>query len=139
VSFFTYRSRKSEVEHNFEESSRLHIDTHWEWPSGMQIHTGGNWVREGLYEPFEVTGTDVVVPTGTYDGWEGALVFNTNRSADLSFDGRANMGSFLSGDRFNASGTVTPSTSSPHASTCSLWSNTAIRSTACRRTCVSGG
>ncbi len=107
VSYFTYRSRKSEVEHDFEESSRLHIDTHWEWPSGMEFHTGANWVQEGLYEPFEITGTDVVVPTGTYDGWEAAFVFNTNRSADLSFDGRLNVGSFLSGDRLNSSATIT--------------------------------
>jgi hypothetical protein len=107
MSFYTYRSRKSEVEHNFEETSRLHIDTHWEWPSGMQIHTGANWVREGLYEPFEISGTDVVIPPGTYDGWEGALVFNTNRSANLSFDGRGTLGSFLSGDRLTTSATIT--------------------------------
>ena len=107
VSYFTYRSQRSEVEQGFEESARLHIDSHWEWPSGMELHTGTNWVLEGLYEPFSVIGTDVTVPAGTYDGWEAAVVFNTNRSADLSFDGRLNVGSFLSGDRVNASGTIT--------------------------------
>ncbi len=107
VSYFTYRSQRSEVEQGFEESARLHIDSHWEWPSGMELHTGTNWVLEGLYEPFSVIGTEVTVPAGTYDGWEAAVVFNTNRSADLSFDGRLNVGSFLSGDRVNASGTIT--------------------------------
>ena len=107
VSYNTFRSRKGGIQTGFEESSRLHIDSHWEWPDGMQVHTGANWLREGLYEPFEISGTDVVVAPGTYDGWEAALVFMTNRSADLSLESRFNAGSFLSGDRWNASATVT--------------------------------
>jgi hypothetical protein len=107
MSYNTYRSRKSAIEEGFEESSRLHIDSHWEWPDGMQFHTGTNWVREGLYEPFPITGTDVVVAPGTYEGWEAAFVFMTNPSADLSLNSRFNAGSFLSGSRWNVSGGVT--------------------------------
>ena len=44
------------MEQNFEESSRWHIDSHWEWPSGMELHTGFNYVSEGLYQPFEIPG-----------------------------------------------------------------------------------
>ena len=107
MSFNTFRSRRSGIEKGFEESSRLHLDTAWEWPDGTQLSTGANWVREGLYEPFEIRGTDVVVPTGTYDGWEAIVFFNTNRSADVSFNGRFNGGSFLSGNRWNVSGGIT--------------------------------
>ncbi len=35
---------------------------------------------EGLYEPFEIPGSGVVVPAGTYEGWESALVFFTDQS-----------------------------------------------------------
>ena len=107
MSYDTYRSRRSGVEKGFEESSRLHLDTHWEWPDGMVVYTTANWVLEGLYEPFEIRGTDVVVPPGTYDGWEGNLVFNTNRSADLSLNSGFTAGNFLSGNRWNVSTGVT--------------------------------
>ena len=70
MSYETFRSRRTGVKKGFEESSRLHLDTHWEWPDGMVVYTTANWVREGLFEPFEIRGTDVVVPPGTYDGWE---------------------------------------------------------------------
>jgi len=99
--YTTFRSRRGGVERGFEESSRLHLDTHWEWPDGMVVYTTANWIREGLFEPFEIRGTDVVVPSGTYDGWEGELVFNTNRSADVSLNSRFTAGSFLSGDRWS--------------------------------------
>ncbi len=107
MSFDTFRSRRTGVEKGFEESSRLHLDTHWEWPDGMVLFTTANWVREGLFEPFEISGTDVVVAPGTYDGWEGQVVFNTNRSADLSLNSAFTAGSFLSGNYWNARAGVT--------------------------------
>ena len=107
ISYFTYRSRKTGVEEGFEESARVHIDQHWEFPDGMEVHTGANWVREGLTEPFNIIGTDVTVPAGTYDGWESALMFWTNESANVSFRGGSNIGSFLSGSRRSVQGTVT--------------------------------
>ena len=107
MAYETFRSRRTGVKKGFEESSRLHLDTHWEWPDGMVVFTTANWVREGLFEPFEIRGTDVVVPLGTYEGWEGAFVFNTNRSADVSFNSGFTAGSFLSGDRWNARAGVT--------------------------------
>ena len=73
----------------------------------MVVFTTANCVPEGLFEPFEIRGTDVVVPAGTYDGWEGQLVFNTNRSADLSLSSSFTAGSFLSGNRWNISGGIT--------------------------------
>ncbi len=107
MSYETFRSRRAGVKKGFEESSRLHLDTHWEWPDGMVVYTTANWVREGLFEDFEIRGTDVVVPPGTYDGWEAQFAFDTNRSADISFTSRFTAGSFLSGDRWSPSVGVT--------------------------------
>jgi len=120
MSFNTFRSRRTGVEKGFEESSRLHLDTHWEWPDGMVVFTTANWVREGLYEPFEIRGTDVVVPPGTYDGWEAQFALNTNRSADISFNGRFTAGSFLSGDRWSPSVGVTLRSGSAFSTSVSL-------------------
>ena len=107
VSYFTYRSRRTGVETGFEESGRWHIDNHWTWPNGTELHTGANWVREGLYEDFTVPGTEVTVPTGTYDNWEGVFVFNTNRSAGVVLDSRFTWGGFLSGDRWEGQANLT--------------------------------
>ncbi len=107
VSFFTYRSRKTGIEANFEESSRLHVDAHFEWPNGMMFSPAFNWTREGLFEPFTVTGTDVTVAPGTYDGWEAAWRFNTDESANVVLDAAIDWGSFLSGTRRGGSATVT--------------------------------
>jgi hypothetical protein len=106
VSYYTYR----DIETGFDESSRWHIDSHWEFEDGMELHTGTNWTREGLEEPFEIYQDEsrtLVVPTGTYDGWEAQLVFFTNESALLSFNGGMTAGSFLTGSRVNPYGTFT--------------------------------
>ena len=107
ISYFTYRSRRTGVEQGFEESGRVHIDNHWAWPNGTELHTGANWVREGLYENFTVPGTEVTVPTGTYDNWEGQFVFNTNRSASVVLDSRFVWGGFLSGNRWEGQANLT--------------------------------
>ena len=119
MSFDTFRSRRT-GEKGFEESSRLHLDTHWEWPDGMVVFTTANWIREGLFEPFEISGTDVVVAPETYDGWEGQVVFNTNRSADLSLNSAFTAGSFLSGNRWNARAGVTLRSGAAFTSSLSL-------------------
>ncbi len=107
VMYNTYFSRKAGVGRNFQESGFLHVDVHWEWPSGAQINTGMNLVTEGLHEPFGIRGTDVSVPEGTYRGWETNLVFNTNAAARLSLSSSVNVGSFLSGNRRGGDGSVT--------------------------------
>ena len=107
ISYFTYLSRKTGVEQGFEESARVHIDSHWEWPSGAQIHTGANYNTEGIYEPFQILGTDVTIPVGTYTGWESQIVMNTNAAARFSATSRINIGSFLTGSRWGGNGSVT--------------------------------
>ena len=107
VSYYTYRSMRAGVERGFVESSRWHIDIAWVGDSGAQLHTGANHVTEGLYAPFAIRGTDVVVPAGSYAGWESAIIFFTDPSRDISFDSRWNWGDFLSGSKRTSSAEVT--------------------------------
>jgi len=107
VSYFTYRNRADVAPQGFEVSSRWHIDNHWQWASGMELHTGANHVTEGLYEPFTIPGVGVTVPADIYRGWEAAFVFFTDQSRALSFNSRLNWGSFLSGSKKTPSADLT--------------------------------
>ena len=107
ISYFTYRNRADVAPKGFEVSSRWHIDNHWQWDSGMELHTGANHVTEGLYEPFAIPGVGVTVPADVYRGWEAQFVFFTDRSRALSFNSRLNWGSFLSGSKRTPSADLT--------------------------------
>jgi Domain of unknown function (DUF5916) len=82
----------------FQESGFLHVDNHWEWRSGFEVHTGVNFTREGLREPFEIA-PGVLVPPDTYDHEELQVVVITNQGKPLSFDGTAVIGGFFGGHR----------------------------------------
>ena len=86
----------------FQESARWHIDNHWEWKNGYEVHTGFNLIHEGVKEPFEVA-EGVLVPAGTYDYGEGQIVFITNRGAPAGFEMRVVSGGFFGGDRLSLS------------------------------------
>jgi hypothetical protein len=77
---------------DFQESGFLHVDNHWEWKNGYEIHTGMNFTREGVTQAFEIL-------EGTYDHQEGQLVFSTNEGAPASFATRIVAGGFFGGDR----------------------------------------
>ncbi len=89
----------------FQETGFLHVDNHWEWRSGMEIHTGVNFTQEGVKEPFEIV-DGVTVPAGEYEHEEGQFVFQTNQGADLSFSVRTFIGGFFGGDRVNVAPTM---------------------------------
>ncbi|MGH9335434.1 MAG: DUF5916 domain-containing protein, partial [Vicinamibacteria bacterium] len=57
----------------FQQTGHWHIDSHWEWRAGHQVHTGMNVTREGLLQPFEIY-PGVIVPPGTYDHAEAQIV-----------------------------------------------------------------
>ncbi len=82
----------------FHETGFLHVDNHWEWKSGYEIHTGVNFTTEGLKEPFEIF-EDIIIPPGTYDNVEGQIVFFTNRGAPFVFETRIVAGGFFDGHR----------------------------------------
>lgn len=101
-SYYFYK----DIDSGFTETSRLHLDSHIEWEDGMELHPAFNWVQEGLEEPFRIT-EDIVIPRGTYSGWQTGFVFNTNESAALSFTGGLRAGAFFSGSRTNPYGSIT--------------------------------
>ena len=89
----------------FQEGGRWHIDNHFEWKSGFEIHTGINLTREGVQEEFEIA-SNVRVPAGTYDHREAQLILITNQGRKVSIRTRAFLGGFFGGTRRNVSNTI---------------------------------
>ena len=82
----------------FQETGFLHLDNHWEWKSGIELHTAVNFTREGVRESFEIV-PGVEVPPGTYDHEDLQLVFFTNRGAPVVFETLIVTGGIFGGDR----------------------------------------
>ena len=82
----------------FQESGFLHVDSHWEWRSGFEVHTAVNFTQEGLREPFEIA-PGVVVPPDSYAHEELQLVVITNKARPASLDMTAVVGGFFGGRR----------------------------------------
>lgn len=90
---------------DFQETGFLHIDSHWEFQSGTEIHTGMNFTREGVKVPFEIV-DGVFVQPGTYDEREAQLVFMGDRSAPLNFSMQVVSGGRFGGDRLSLTPTL---------------------------------
>ncbi len=82
----------------FLETGFQHYDVHWEFKNAYRIDTGMNYRTDGLKEPFEIV-DGVTVEPGTYKGWEGQVVFNTDLSKPLNFRLRTIAGQRFGGDR----------------------------------------
>ena len=82
----------------YHESGFTHIDNHFEWHNGLEIHTGINFTYEGVREPFEIN-EGTYVPIGEYDHKESQLVFMTDRKKALSGSVKSFIGGFYGGDR----------------------------------------
>ncbi|MBK8506443.1 MAG: carbohydrate binding family 9 domain-containing protein [Saprospiraceae bacterium] len=89
----------------YQETKYLHIDNHWEWQSGLEIHTGINLTTEGVIAPFEIS-PGVIVPSGTYEHSEAQLVLMTNESKTVSLSTRHVLGGFFGGKRYANSATL---------------------------------
>ncbi len=89
----------------FLETSFLHIDNHWEWVSGLEIHTGINYTVEGVKRTFEIS-EGVFVPEGSYRHNEAQLVFRTNPSKPFYISTRHILGGFFGGERYANSATL---------------------------------
>ena len=87
------------------ETGFLHIDNHWEWQSGFEVHTGVNFLHEGVREDFELA-PGKVVRAGDYDDEELQLVLMTDRGAPLSFSVRSHIGGFFGGERVQLRPTI---------------------------------
>ena len=82
-------------------SSFLHIDNHWVWESSFEIHTGVNFVGEGVFEEFSIKG--VKIPPGNYNWAEFMPVIMTNKNKKIYFYSRIRIGGYFGGNRFSAS------------------------------------
>lgn len=89
----------------FQETGFLHVDNHWEFKSGTEIHTGINFTTEGVVEAFEIS-DGVMVQPGTYDHAESQIIFFTNRSKPISVNIRSVMGGSFGGSRYLNSATL---------------------------------
>jgi len=76
----------------------LHVDNHWEWESGLEIHTGVNFLHEGVVTPFDIV-SGVTVQPGKYDDRELAFVLWTDPSAPLYFRLDVKHGGLFGGNR----------------------------------------
>ncbi|MGB5554966.1 MAG: DUF5916 domain-containing protein, partial [Flavobacteriaceae bacterium] len=88
----------------FLETGFLHIDNHWAWKSGTELHTGLNITTEGVVLPFDISrGKNIVIQPGTYRHSESQIVFFTNKSKPLSVNLRSVIGGSFGGSRFQES------------------------------------
>ncbi len=82
----------------FLETSRLHVDSHFDFENGWFLSPAMNRITEGLEEPFEIR-EGIVVPPGTYQHWQLGWRWNTNQSDAVSYSGGLDYGGFLSGEQ----------------------------------------
>ena len=82
----------------FFESGFGHIDNHWEFKSQWEVHTGVNFVHEGLRLPFAIA-PNVTVPTGSYDDVEGQVVLISPQAKPVSINMTTTIGGYYGGRR----------------------------------------
>lgn len=85
-------------------SSFTHVDNHWVWPSGFEVHTGINFTQEGVLTPFSISG--VTVDTNLYKHEELQLVVITNPNAKINLSNRTVIGGYYGGNRVVTSNTI---------------------------------
>ena len=100
----------------FNESYYVHIDNHFAFENGAEIHLPGwNLTGEGLEAPFQIRDEGnlpdggrgpIIIPAGTYDNQELLFTANTNRSAPLSISTGVTFGGFYSGSRSSPYGNI---------------------------------
>jgi hypothetical protein len=85
-------------------SGWTHIDNHWVWPSGFEVHTGVNITSEGVYDAFKIS--DVEIPAGEYNHQEFQLYLQSNPNTALNYTSRTVLGGYYGGDRFLTSNSI---------------------------------
>jgi hypothetical protein len=82
----------------------LHVDNHWVWRSGFEIHTGINFTQERVLQPFNIA--DVTVPVGNYKNEELQFILITNPNNAFSVSTLTFIGGYFNGMRYSNSGTA---------------------------------
>lgn len=90
---------------NFQETGFLHIDNHWEFLQGLEIHTGMNITTEGVVDDFEINPGDTV-RSSTYNHVEAQLIIITNASKPVYLSTRTVMGGAFGGTKYQNSATL---------------------------------
>ncbi len=80
-------------------SSWLHLDNHWAWRNGLEIHTGVNITKELVFEDFNIS--DLKVNDGDYNHAEAQIVIITNPNKKISLSTRSYIGGYFGGDRIS--------------------------------------
>jgi len=86
------------------ETGFLHIDNHWEFKSGFEVHTGLNLTLEGVFRDLNIFG--VTVPENTYRHSEAMLVMITNPNQPVAFNNRTIIGGYFGGKRVSSTNTL---------------------------------
>ena len=81
-------------------TSFLHVDNHWVWKSGFEVHTGINFTAEGVTSPFQILGVDV--PIGNYNHQELQFVAFSNPNKKFAFRNRTYIGGYFGGNRITS-------------------------------------
>ena len=85
---------------NFLETSYLHVDNHWVWVKGFEIHTGINFTTEGVVRDFEISREKKIwVRANTYNHSEAQIVFISNPSKPIYVNIRSILGRSFGGTR----------------------------------------
>lgn len=82
----------------------LHVDNHWVFRSGLEIHTGINFTTERVLESFTIS--DVAVPEGLFNNEELQLVIITNPNNAFNLSTRTFIGGYFDGKRITNTGTA---------------------------------
>jgi hypothetical protein len=98
-----------------------HIDTHWVWKSGLEIHTGYNIRKEWVSEDFYIS--NLLINSGEYNNSEAQLVFMTNKTQKLSLSTRSNFGGYFGGSKISNSANLNYRYGDKFSSTLSINSN----------------
>ncbi len=89
----------------FQETGFLHFDSHWEFKSGHEVHTGINFKTDGVVTPFQIY-PGIIVPSGTYKNVETQIVTMTNQSDPVNLYSMFFYGGLFSGTYFSMNPTV---------------------------------
>ncbi|MDA9015732.1 carbohydrate binding family 9 domain-containing protein [Flavobacteriaceae bacterium] len=90
---------------NTQETGFLHVDNHWVWESGFEIHTGINFTKETVLAPFPIS--NVIVDAAEYNHQELQLVLMTNANRRLYFQTRTVIGGYFGGNRISSTNKAT--------------------------------
>lgn len=90
---------------NTQETGFLHVDNHWVWESGFEIHTGINFTKETVLAPFPIS--NVIVDAAEYNHQELQLVLMTNANRKFYFQTRTVIGGYFGGNRISSTNKAT--------------------------------